>query len=76
MFVKALKTAGKLLLLLVALIVSVMFAAIFHSAVLYPMYLESQAKLGMEGTAGACGRVRHSRIPPSAVIATTQPTSA
>ena len=48
MYVTALKTAGKLLLILAALAVSLVVAAIIYSAVLYPMYLESQARLGMD----------------------------
>ena len=48
MFVKVLKTGGKILLQLVALAVFLVFATIIYSAVLYPMYLESQAKIGMD----------------------------
>ena len=44
MFMKLLKLIGNLLALLVLLV----FALILYSAVIYPMYLESQAEMGMD----------------------------
>ncbi len=48
MYAKMFKTVGKSLLLLVVLAVSIIFSVIVYSAVIYPMYLESQAKIGMD----------------------------
>ena len=48
MFLKTLKFVGKSLLYLVVLLTVVVFALVLHSAVIYPMYLESQARIGMD----------------------------
>ena len=48
MYAKVLKTVGKSLALLVILAVTVVLSVIVYSAVIYPMYLESQAKIGMD----------------------------
>ena len=48
MYAKIFKTIGKTLALLVFLAVFMIFSVLVYSAVIYPMYLESQAKVGMD----------------------------
>ena len=43
-----LKTLSRILLLLVTLAIAMVLAVIVYSAVIYPMYLESRAKIGMD----------------------------
>lgn len=48
MYAKALKIAGKALLLLVILATSIIFLVVIYSAVIYPMQMESLANIGMD----------------------------
>ena len=47
MYAKIFRTVGRLLLLLVTFGVIIVFSVVVYSAVFYPMYLKSQAEVGM-----------------------------
>lgn len=48
MYAKILKTVARAFFLLVVLVFAGIFSVIVYSAVIYPMYLESQADIGMD----------------------------
>lgn len=48
MYAKVLKIVGKSLAFLVISAAVIIFSVIVYAAVIYPMYLESQAKIGMD----------------------------
>jgi len=48
MIIRTLKVTGRLILLSVGLAVAIFLSLVLYSAVIYPMYLKSQAGIGMD----------------------------